>query len=209
MAPNNIKQSKETIKINPNNRGSFLSFFGDDFWLMTLGKVREILFKSKKCGQHIWSLLITLTGPLWDLSRLSSILNVCRRERSAQGLRIRLRINTFSKPHEVKYWTVEQGRVRIVRKYLQLFFKRRGSEKKQNWAIHPLKRNLERDPKILRNPWLLKSDKCLFGFYPPDSCRGQRVLFSIAKCWEVIEIIVGSLALAVVRTLGSVWGYNM
>lgn len=39
-----------------------------------------------------------------------------------------------------------------------------------------------------------------FFFFLPDSCRGQRVLSSIAKCLEDVEIIVGSLAVAVGRT---------
>lgn len=42
--------------------------------------------------------------------------------------------------------------MRIVRKYLKFVLKRRGREKGENRAVHPLKINLERDPEILRNP---------------------------------------------------------
>lgn len=64
-------------------------------------------------------------------------------------MRIGPRINTFLKFHKVPYWILEGGMVEIVKKYLQLFFKRRVSEKMKNWAINPLKRTLKEIQKSL------------------------------------------------------------
>lgn len=74
---------------------------------MTLGKVAEIFVNLKKCGQHIM-ISDHCTGFLWDLSLLSSALCIEEKDISAQGMRIGLRNNTFSKPCKVMYWTVEQ-----------------------------------------------------------------------------------------------------